>query len=218
MEMRVHVTRAKVVLAAGLVLMAIAIVVTLSGSPLVVAHANGTVPNEAIVETANEAEACQGGEVLPAGISAIRITLLSDAGPRVSLTALSGARVLTDGVAGSGWTSGAVTVPVRPVARTVSDVRICFRLGPTVETVALYGSPTRAAVAARDREGNPLPGRITIEYMRSALGSWWSDASAVARHIGLGRAPSGTWIALLLLVLMGAAVASASWMAAKGLG
>jgi hypothetical protein len=214
----VHVTRAKLALVGGLVLMVIAIVVTLSGSPLVVAHANGTVPNEAIVETASEAEACQGGEALPAGISAIRLTLSSVAGPRVSLTVLSGTRVLAAGAVGSGWTSGAVTVPVRPVARAVSHVRVCFRLGPTVETVAIYGSPTPTAVAARDGAGAPLPGRITVEYMRSARGTWWSAASGVARHIGLGRAPSGSWVALLLVVLMGAAVASASWLVAKGLG
>lgn len=214
----VHVTRAKLALVVGLALMAIAIVVTLSGSPLVVAHANGTVPNEAIVETSNAAEACQGGEVLPAGISAIRLTLSSVAGPRVSLSALSGTRVVAGGAVGSGWTSGAVTVPVRPVAHAISDVRICFRLGPTVETVAIDGSPTPAAVAARDRAGAPLPGRITVEYMRSASGTWWSAASGVARRIGLGRAPSGTWIAVLLVVLMGAAVASASWLVAKELG
>lgn len=210
-------TRARVTLAAGLALLLVAIAVTLSGSPIVAAHTNGVVPNESLAETASEAEACQSGEALPAGISAIRLALLSIAGPRVSVTVLSGTHVLTSGAVGSGWTGGAVTIPVRPVTVAVSHVRVCFELGRTVETVALYGSPTSRALAARDREGNPLSGRITVEYMRSASGTWWSIASKVARHIGLGRAPSGTWIALLLVLSMGAVVVSASWLAAKGL-
>jgi hypothetical protein len=209
-------TRATVTLAAGLALTLIAIGVTLSSSPLVVAQTNGTPAGESIVEATNYAEACQADEVLPAGISAIRLTLVSAVGPRVSVTALAGTHVLTSGVAGSGWTSGAVTVPVRPLARAVSHVRICFGLGPTVENVLIGGSKTSPAVAARS-EGKPLPGRITIEYMRAGRSSWWSLASTVARHIGLGRAPSGTWIALLMLALMGAAVATASWLVVREL-
>jgi hypothetical protein len=37
-------------------------------------------------------------------------------------------------------------------------------------------------------------------------------AETVARHVGLGRAPSGTWVVLLLLIAMGAVLATASWL------
>jgi hypothetical protein len=208
-----NMTRATAALAAGLLLVAIALAVTLSGSPFVVAHANATPANEPILEAASGAGACQADEVLPAGISAIRLTLVAAAGPRVSVTALSGTQVLTSGIAGSGWTSGAVTVPVRPVARAISHARICFKLGQSVENVVLGGSKTSAAVAARGSEGKALPGRFTIEYMRAGRSSWWSLAETVARHMGLGRAPSGAWVALLLAALMSAVVAIASWLA-----
>ncbi len=53
---------------------------------------------------------------------------------------------------------------------------------------------------------------LRIEYLRPGPGSWWSLASAVARRMGLGRAPSGTWVALLPLALMSVAVALAAWL------
>lgn len=204
-------------LAAGLALVAIAIVMTLSGAPLVVTHTNFTPANEPILEAGSGAHACQTERVLPAGIAAIRLTLVADAGPRVRVTALSGGQVLTDGVANSGWTSGAVTVPVKPIARAVSGVQICFSLGPSAEGVQVGGSRTSAAVAARGTDGSALPGRFTVEYMRAGSSSWWSLIRTVARHMGLGHAPSGSWIALLALVLMATALTAGSWLAVKEL-
>jgi hypothetical protein len=72
-------------------------------------------------------------------------------------------------------------------------------------------------MAARGGEGEPLPGRIKIEYLRADHSSWWSAAQAVARRMGLGRAPTGTWIALLLTGLMGVVVVTASWLTLKEL-
>ncbi|MGC2373580.1 MAG: hypothetical protein WA484_06875, partial [Solirubrobacteraceae bacterium] len=167
-------TRVAAALAAGLALLAIALVVTLSGSPVVVAHTNSIPADEPILEAKSGAGACQDGELVPAGISGIRLTLVADAGPRVSVRALSGSRVVASGTAGSGWTSGAVTVPVTVLEQPVVGARICFTLGRGVETVQLGGSHTSAALAATNLNGRPLPGRFTVEYMRSAGGSWWS--------------------------------------------
>lgn len=215
---RLRLTRTTGALAAGLALLAIALVITLSGSPLVVTHTNTTPASEPILESGRGSNACQAGEVLPAGISAIRLTLVAAVGPRVSLSVFSAGRVLTSGVTASGWTSGAVTVSIKALPRAVAPVRICFKLGPSAETVQLGGSRTSAATAARSLSGAPLPGRFTVEYMRRGDSSWWSLAKTVARHMGLGRAPSGTWVALLVLLLMVTAVATASWLVVKELG
>jgi hypothetical protein len=209
--------RVRIAFAVALALLALAVAAVLSGSPTVVAHTNSTLANGVIAVTATRAGACQAGEQLPARISAIRLTLASDAGPTVAVQALAGARVLTSGSVGSGWSGGSVSVPVRPVGRGSSNVRICFRLGPTREKVELVGVPTSPASAARSSEG-PLPGRIKIEYLRSGGRSWLSLAETVARRMGLGRAPSGTWVALLVLVLMGGTVVGASWLALRELG
>ncbi len=210
-------TRTTGALVAGLALLSIALVITLSGSPLVVTHVNATPASEPILEAGSGSSACQAGEVLPADITAIRLTLVAAVGPRVSLSALTGTRVLASGVTASGWTSGAVTVPVKALSHAVAPVRICFKLGPSAETVQLGGSRTSAATAAHNLSGVPLPGRFTVEYMRPGSSSWWSLAKTAARRMGLGRAPSGTWVALLVLLLMGTALATASWLIVKEL-
>jgi hypothetical protein len=38
--------------------------------------------------------------------------------------------------------------------------------------------------------------------LRPGTKSWWSMASSIAYHMGLGHAPSGTWIVFLLIVLV----------------
>jgi hypothetical protein len=206
------VSRTGLTLVAGLALTAIALGVTLSGSPIEVLRKSSTRLPLELAETNSATGACQDGEELPAGTSAMRLGLKSTTGPRVSLTALSGARILTSGATGSGWSGASITVPVKAVARASPHARICFRLGPTVEGVGILGARTGSAVAARSPRGQILPGRFKIEYLREAPGSWWSEAPAVARRLGLGRAPSGAWIALLLIALMGAVVAGAAWL------
>jgi hypothetical protein len=206
------VTRVTGAIALGLLVLAVALVVTLSGSPLFVAQTNGVLTTEPIGSGQSGARACQSGELLPAGTSAIRLTFTAAVGPRVSVSALSGNRVVANGTTGSGWTSGAVTVAVKPLPRPVSNVTICFRLGPAAEAVELDGSQTGPSVAARETSGAPLPGRFTVEYMKPGSNTWWGLARKVARRFGLGRAPSGSWIALLLLVLMGTSVATAVWL------
>jgi hypothetical protein len=204
--------RTAVALAAGLALVAIAIVVTLSGSPLTVVHSNGVPVEYLIGEAKGEIAACQAGELLPAGVSALRFPFESDAGPRVSVSVWSGKRLLTSGVAHSGWTSGAVTVPVKPVQHAVAGTRVCVSLGQSAENVIVGGFRTGPAVAARGGDGEVLPGRFRVEYARAGESSWWSLAKTVAKHMGLGRAPSGTWIALFLVGLMGGSILAASWL------
>jgi hypothetical protein len=209
--------RTRIALVAGLVLLASALVVSVSGSPQAIVHTNGVPVVDLIGEARGEIEACQAGELLPAGTTAIRFPFESDAGPRVSVGVWSGASRLTSGVADSGWTSSTVTVPVRPLTHPVEHARVCFSLGPSAENVVVGGSRTSTAVAARGGNGEALPGRFRVEYARAGDSSWWSLAKTVVRHVGLGREPAGTWIALLLVALMGTSVLAASWLVLREL-
>jgi len=83
--------------------------------------------------------------------------------------------------------------------------------------VEVGGAGAGPATAARTLAGDRLPGRFTIEYMRPASASWWSSIETVARRLGLGHAPSGTWLAVFLLLAMGTVVATASWLAVREL-
>ena len=210
--------RVTLALALGLATLAIALVVVLSGSPLVLARANPVPADEPVYKAAGGSGACQSGETVPAGVSAIRLIFVAVVGPRLSLTVSSPAGAVTAGSVGSGWTAGAVTVPVKPMSHPVASARICFRLGSSAEGVEVGGSAAGPAVAARTLSGKVLPGRFTVEYMHRARDSWWSSGETVARRLGLGHAPSGTWLAVLLLVAMGSVVTGASWLVLRELG
>jgi hypothetical protein len=209
--------RVTVALGLGLALLAVALTIILSGSPLVLARANPVPADEPVYRATGGSGACQDGETVPAGVSAVRLILVAVVGPRVSVTIASAAGPVAAGSVDSGWTAGAVTVPVKALAHPVASARICFQLGRSAEGVEVGGSPARPALAARTLSGKALPGRFTIEYMHRAHGSWWSSAETVARRLGLGHAPSGTWLAVLLLLTMGSVVATASWLALKEL-
>jgi hypothetical protein len=207
--------RLKITLVASLLLGAAAVAVTLRGSPIAVARVSTTalVP---IGEVRQPIAACQMGEVLPRETSAIRMRIYAVYGPRVVATVLEDGRVLAHGERGSGWSGGAATVSVRPLPTTRSDVELCFAIyGNAEEPERLVGEPTTPSRAAFDRDG-PMAGRLRAEYLRPSKSSWWSLAPEVARRMGLGRAASGTWWALLAIVLVGGMIALCSWEIVRG--
>jgi hypothetical protein len=207
-----------IALAAGLAITAAAVGVTLSGSPPSVAATNGISGEETLGSTRQSVSACQGGEALPSGTSAIRLAFIAEIGPRITVTALSGKRVLTHGTRRAGWSGGVVTVPVRRVAHASSGVNICFTLGPTVEPIRISGSSTPAAIALSTPEGQKLPGRMRIEYLRPDDASWFSLLPSIARRMGLGHAWAGTWIVFALLAAMAGAMTLGSWLILRELG
>ncbi len=167
--------------------------------------------NGTVYATDGDPTICQAGEVLPSGVSAIRLSMWAFFGARVRVGVYDGSRLLTEGARGADWTSDSVTVPVRPLAHTTTGVRLCFALGPNSEPITVIGSPAPSQQAAEVTESRPegerkeqLHGRVAVEYVASGQGSWWSRIMSVARHMGLGRSFSGTWIALMAAALMAA--------------
>jgi hypothetical protein len=183
-------------LLAGLALIALAIALVLSGSPVRVLGANPAAAGATALIIPGGTGACQAGEVLPDGSSALRLDLDAVVGPQVTLTLLSGGRVIARDVHGSGWTGGDVTIPIPRVHRVQEPVQVCFRLGHEREQVLMLGVP------ARDAGTGASAVRMGIEYLAPGKRSWFASALSVARRLGLGRAPSGTWVALLPLALM----------------
>lgn len=213
---------------AGAVLIAAILVLTLSvNAPARVVHIGNVGPNAetgGLGRTINEPTICQAGEVLPSGVSAIRVSVWGFYGAHIHLMVYRGSQLITQGSRAADWTGSSVTIPVQPVSRTVSGVRVCFSIGPNSEPLEMIGHATselESAVAIpttvltnRNSLANvpaqakvPIGGRFTIEYVATAPGSWWSRILTVARHMGLGRSYSGTWIALLVAALMACACA-----------
>jgi hypothetical protein len=206
---------ARAALAAGLALTAIAAAIVLSQSPEVVAGTNAIEPGlDSLASVPGSGHACQAGETLPAGSSAIRLSLAASAGPRIHVTVLSGNRAITHGESAPGWIGDVVTVPVTPVDHTVRDATVCLTFTGADELVSFLGAQAPGRAAATSGTG-ALTGRVAIEYLRRGSSSWWSLASGVARRMGLGRAWAGTWVVLLVAILMVASVAIASWLAVR---
>lgn len=205
---------------------ALVICIGLSRSPPVVARTNG-VPIEGTVKAMTSAgEACQDHEVLPSGTTAIRVSLEALLGPRVRVRVARGGELLASGERSSGWTRQNVTITVPPLRRAVSQASVCFSLAPKDETVDLVGGRSSDALVTSGGAGpggppgsiylpqiaRPAAAAIRIEYLRPGARTWWSLALEVARRMGLGRAPSGTWIALATMVAMATVVAIVSWL------
>jgi hypothetical protein len=203
---------ARVGLVVGLALTAVAVAIVLSGAPPVLAGTNGvTAVPYAPLASASGGGGCQADETVPAGASAIRLSLEASAGPRVHVAVWVGGRTITRGESAAGWLDRVVTVPVKPVARTVHHATVCFSFAGANERVSLLGARTPPRSAARSG-ARVLPGRIAVEYVRAGSSSWWSLASAVARRMGLGRAWAGTWVAAMVALLMATGIALASWL------
>lgn len=192
----------KITLAAGLTVLATAIAAVLSQSPLTVLATSSTPANEALAVVDHSVDACQQGERIPKGTTAIRLSLGAFIGPAVAVTAISGAHIVAFGERGSGWDGQTVTVPVGTVSRTVSPVKICFAI-PVLgnEQLTIFGTPARRATADTGTRDAPA-GRLRIEYLRPARSSWLALLPSVTKHMALGRAWSGVWIALLVAMLM----------------
>ncbi|MGA2163431.1 MAG: hypothetical protein ABSH36_03065 [Solirubrobacteraceae bacterium] len=204
---------ARVAIVGGLALTAIAAAIVLSGSPQVLAGSNGVaaVIYPPLASVSGGGGACQPDETVPAGSSAIRLSLEASAGPRIAVTVHSGATLIAHGESAPGWLGRVVTVPIEPIDSTVHQATVCFSFTGADERVSLLGvrTPRQGAATSGART---LPGRIAIEYLHAGSSSWWSLASEVARRLGLGRAWAGTWVAVMVAALMAAGLALASWL------
>jgi hypothetical protein len=192
----------KVTLGASIALLVVVGALTLMHSPPRVVRV-ATTSRAGLAVTTSGAEICQANEVLPAAVSAIRVSLRAYFGAWVRVTASSGSRVLTEGRRGPDWTGTSVTIPVKPLNYSASHVNLCIDVAPNSELIQFRGAETSARETAVSRSGAELGGRVGVEYLASGQGSWWwSRILSVARHVGLGHALSGTWVVLLIAALM----------------
>jgi hypothetical protein len=201
----------RVALAAGLVLLASAVAVRVSRPPLVAFETNSATAEAGIATTMGNTTFCQDNETVPAGASAMRLSVSVNVGPKVTVTVTSGSQVIAEGSQAAGWTGEVVTVPLAPLPRAVSGATVCIAIGPAVESIGLDG------VKAQHPTGE-APGKVRIEYLRPGNRTWLSMAGGVARHMGLGRSPSGTWIAFIPILLMAGALVLVSWLILQELG
>jgi hypothetical protein len=160
-------------------------------------------------------EICQGGEQLPASTQALRLSVAAYLGPAVSLTVLHDGVIVARGHHGAEWVSGSLTFHLKPAIGTETDATICLTRDRRDLALGLLGGAAPAASAATANRV-PLAGRMRIEYLTHGDRSWLALAHTVARRLGLGHSPSGTWIVLLLLAMMATACALAAKLLTSG--
>jgi hypothetical protein len=192
---------ARLTFVVGGAVLAAVVAFTLTRSPPRVLVA-GAPPTQLVYALKGDGEACQGGEPLPAGVTAIRLSIAAYVAARIRLRVYSGSQLLTEGNRGPDWTGTSVTVPVKPLTYATPDVTLCLNISPNSEGIYLFGREAPVAEALTVPSGGHLSGRVQVDYLTSGKGSWWSRLLAVARHMGLGRAFSGTWIVVLIAALM----------------
>jgi hypothetical protein len=194
---------------AGLAVLAVAIVAIMSRSPPVLSRTNAAPIAGPVATISHRFETCQQNESLPAGTTAIRLSLEALLGPPVLVRVVHQGTVLASGSVGAGWSRQSVTIPVRPLPRSVADTSVCFTVAADDETVYAKGAPDAAAPDAGTE------GRIRVEYLRAGRRSWWALAPSIARRMALGRAPSGIWVVWGVLGAMLALTAIVSWLAVR---
>jgi hypothetical protein len=199
----------KIAFMAGLAITLAALVPVLSEAPPRVIEGNAAAAGAEVeigVTARTDARVCQSGERLPRGATSIRPSLYALTGPPVEVRVDYRGRMVAFGEHGSGWTGTSVTLPIGEVTRTLSPVTVCFTATQPSEPMLVIGIPTAARVAAYRNPGRPYEGQIKIAYVGAGQVSWLTSALSVARRMGLGRAWSGSWIAVLVGVLMLAAL------------
>lgn len=213
-----RITRTGIVLAVGLGLTTAALVVTLSRSPLTLTGTNSIQATSKLARTTGTSYAagCQTGEALPHAVAAVRLSLFAVIGPRVTVTILSGPHVITSGTRPPGWVGSVVTVPLRPLPRAHSPVKLCFKLTSVNGPIQVIGQDTPRAEAAVSN-GEALAGRVRVEYLRPSRASWWSFAGSIAQRMGFGHAAGGAWDVVLAAILASSVLALSTWAAARGL-
>lgn len=207
--------RIRITIAIGVALLALAVGVGLARSPLVRAGTDGTPLPTEIGASSVPTTICQGEETVPAGTTAIRVSLLSLLGPRLKLVARSGGQVVTTGELGYGWTGAVVAIPVKRVVGSHPHTTICVSLAKRQQLVNLRGANTKFSPAVTEGK-QVLAGRMRFDYLRPDNRSWLSLALPTARRIGLDIG-GGAGIVLVPLMLLLSVGTLASWLLVRDL-
>ena len=184
--------RVKVVIAAGLALVAGLVLVLLLLPGERRAGSNYVPEFGPTAQLRGGGSHCEHGQLVPGDTGALNL-LVGTYGrptPRIDVTVtVPGQGVLTRGTLPAGHEQGHVVVPVRRVDHAVNGADVCIRTGPGGRTV-LYG------------EGQS----VRIAWLRPGSESRLSFLGTIAHRVGLAKLnPLGSWLLLFLGLVLAAA-------------
>jgi len=202
-------------LAAGWLLLAVALVVTMSRSAIRQTGSNHVNVQAALGLIGAGQTLCQGNEIVPAGTAAVRAYLSPTAAENgtttVTVRADASGAIVARGAATPGPSRDSITIPVRPVVRDETPASICIATTGG-SPLAIGGEPSArpATIDAR-----PLAGDLRLVYLEPRAESWWSFLPTVVARMSAGSRWSGAQAALCVLLLSLAAAGLASWQLAR---
>jgi hypothetical protein len=203
-------------LISGLALLGIALVLTLSSSPLTLAGLSTPSDESVVTSTYGDITVCQRGETVPRDTTALRLSMTAlSVGPRLAVKISERSHVVAEGTKRAGWSGGAVTVPIAPDTRALADATVCISLGPDSESTLMSGGAAAPGTVTTST-GEQLGDKEEIEYLQPDDRSWLSLASSIGRRIGLDRA-WGSGGTILTLLLMATLAALSTWLILKEL-
>ncbi len=203
--------RVAITLASGLALIALVLVAVLLQAPRKIISTNDVPVSQGLGLLSPNTTVCQANERIPPSTAALRMSLIAYVGPAVSVTVSHQGQILARGHRNAGWVSSTLTLPLKRQVTTSTQATICLTRGGGAAVAGLEGNTAPRALAATVN-GKPLSGRLRIEYLAHGHQSWLSLAKHVARRLGLGHSPSGTWIVLPLALIMTLAVTLGAWL------
>jgi hypothetical protein len=184
--------------AAGLLLIAAAVLAFAADSKQRVAGTNLLAPLNPTVEVRPGGRACERIRHLPAGAAAVRIRADAGAGeisPRVKIS--KGDALVSSGSARG--PEGTIEVPLDPATEAIRDARVCVSNAGR-EALLLYGERKRAPGGFRYRYG--------VTFLEDGSSSFLTRADVVSRRFHNGQAGAlgawAMWLALALGVAAGA--------------
>lgn len=203
-------------LAIGALLLAAGLAATLSHATVRRSGTNDVTVKGVVGTLRPGHQACQ-QELIPAGTAAVRVSADVSAHPFAPLAMqvldLGTGASLAGGIA-SARPAAATTVTLHRALAHDADVRICLRLSTSASRAGaqLYGSLVDPQEPGATDNGNSLPGRIRLEYLRASRTSWWSFAPTVIERLGRGRAWFGSAAAAIVALLLLTSISAATWL------
>lgn len=202
---------AAIVAAAGLLALAVGIGAAVAHTEPRMAGSN-LMPFHGAIEVPPGSTICQSGEIVFA--DAARLRVYAPTGPPyppLAAEVTRDGRLLANGNTPGGWVDATAEIPLRPhIERTFNADSVCVE-NQGEEPVRLGGETTPEPLDSVTTDGEPVAGRLRLEYLRAGDESWVDLLPAVVHRFGLGKGGAvGDWTlpaaALLLLATCALAV------------
>jgi Predicted membrane protein (DUF2142) len=154
---------------------------------------------------------CQRAETIPAGTSAVRMTLgtYGPPGPPLEMSIRADGRTVTRSRLEGGWRQGSVVIPLPRELPRLMNPNVCWR-SEGDDRIAVAGAPVDPRVGARV-DGEPIGAAARFEFTTSDERSWWSLLGTIPDRMGAvrvafpGSATMWIWLGLLAVVVAGVA-------------